>query len=72
MAIWGLVFLAYSNSFHEALVFAKRFGDCERFANSRGDATKHRVQSTGRILGWGSERAANSGLYRPFTRAGTW
>jgi tetratricopeptide (TPR) repeat protein len=67
LAIWGLVFVSYSNSFQAGLVFdnASAIGEDPRIR----EATPENIQS---ILAGGywygnGPRAATSGLYRPFT-----
>ena len=67
LAIWGLVFVAYSNSFQAALVFdnASVIGEDPRIR----EATPQNIQSilTGKYWYGANPRAANAGLYRPFT-----
>jgi tetratricopeptide (TPR) repeat protein len=67
LAIWGLVFVAYSNSFQAALVFdnASAIGEDPRIR----EATPQNIESilTGGYWYGNSTRAATSGLYRPFT-----
>ncbi|MGA3017199.1 MAG: tetratricopeptide repeat protein [Bryobacteraceae bacterium] len=67
LAIWGLVFVAYSNSFQAALVFdnASVIGEDPRIR----EATPQNIVSilTGRYWYGNSERAVNAGLYRPVT-----
>ncbi len=67
LAIWGLVFVAYSNSFQAALVFdnAAVIGEDPRIR----DVTPQNVESilTGRYWYGNSARATTAGLYRPLT-----
>jgi len=67
LAIWGLVFVAYSNSFQSALVFdnASVIGEDPRIR----EATPQNVESilTGRYWYGNNPRAVTAGLYRPFT-----
>jgi len=67
LAIGGLVFVAYSNSFPAALVFdnASAIGEDPRIR----EATRQNVQAILRGGYWygDSPRAAAAGLYRPFT-----
>jgi tetratricopeptide (TPR) repeat protein len=67
LALWGLVFIAYSNSFQAALVFdnASAIGEDPRIR----EATPQNIESilTGGYWYGNSARATNSGLYRPFT-----
>ena len=67
LAIWGLVFVAYSNSFQAALVFdnAAVIGEDPRIR----EATPQNVESilTGRYWYGDNASAATAGLYRPFT-----
>jgi tetratricopeptide (TPR) repeat protein len=67
LAIWGLVFVAYSNSFQAALVFdnASVIGEDFRIQ----EATPQNIQSilTGRYWYGNNARAVTAGLYRPFT-----
>ena len=67
LAIWGLVFVAYSNSFQAALVFdnASVIGEDPRIR----EATPQNIESilAGRYWYGNSARAVNAGLYRPFT-----
>jgi tetratricopeptide (TPR) repeat protein len=67
LAIWGLVFVAYSNPFPAALVFdnAAVIGEDPRIR----EATPQNVESilTGRYWYGNNASAATAGLYRPFT-----
>ena len=67
MAIWGLTFIAYSNSFQGALVFdsGSVIGEDPRIRQ----ATPQNIESILRGGYWygSGERAAHSGLYRPLT-----
>ncbi|MGO9096033.1 MAG: tetratricopeptide repeat protein [Bryobacteraceae bacterium] len=67
LAIWGLVFIAYSNSFQAGLVFdnAAVIGKDPRIR----EATPQNVESilTGRYWYGDNPSAATAGLYRPFT-----
>jgi tetratricopeptide (TPR) repeat protein len=67
LAILGLVFVAYSNSFQAALVFdnASTIGEDPRIQ----EATPENIKSILRGGYWygNGPRAATSGLYRPFT-----
>jgi len=67
LAIWGFVLVAYSNSFHAALVFdnASAIGEDPRIR----EVTPANIQSILRGGYWygNGARAATSGLYRPFT-----
>ena len=67
LAIWGLVFAAYSNSFQAGLVFdnAKAIGEDPRIRQ----ATPQNIQSILKGGYWygSSPRAVHSGLYRPLT-----
>jgi tetratricopeptide (TPR) repeat protein len=67
LALGSLVVVAYSNSFHAALVFdnASAIGEDPRIR----EATQQNIESILRGGYWygNSGRAATSGLYRPFT-----
>ena len=67
LAIWGLVFAAYSNSFQTALVFdnVSVIGEDPRIQ----EATAHNLASilTGSYWYGNSPRAIHAGLYRPLT-----
>ncbi|SPE34695.1 Tetratricopeptide TPR_2 repeat protein [Candidatus Sulfopaludibacter sp. SbA3] len=67
LAIWGLVLVAYSNSFHAALVFdnALVIGEDPRIR----EATPQNIESILTEKYWygASARSVASGLYRPFT-----
>jgi Tfp pilus assembly protein PilF len=67
LAVWGLVLVAYSNSFQAALVFdnASVIGEDSRIQA----ATPHNIESilTGGYRDGSSIHAATAGLYRPLT-----
>ena len=67
LALWGLVLIAYSNSFHAALVFDNGpvIGDDPRIR----EATPQNLRSilTDKYWFGASARSLTSGLYRPLT-----
>ncbi len=49
LSIWGLLLIAYSNSFQAGLVFDNSLGDWAGSPDPPGDAAKHRVHSDRRV-----------------------